>query len=50
VQGHWVEKPNQRRRRYYRLTRAGRQMLKQQRSTWKEFASAMNLITESGDA
>jgi transcriptional regulator len=45
VQGQWVEKPNQRRRRYYRLTPAGRAMLKEQRSIWKEFAAAMNLLT-----
>lgn len=50
LQGQWVEKPNQRRRRYYKLTRAGRQLLKQQRSVWKEFAAAMNLITEARNA
>ena len=50
VQGTWVEKPNQRRRRYYRLTRAGREVLKQQRSIWKEFAEAMNLLTEPENA
>lgn len=50
VQGQWVEKPNQRRRRYYKLTRAGRQLLKEQRSTWKEFVAAMNLITEAKNA
>ena len=50
VKGRWVEKPNQRRRRYYRLTHAGRRVLKQQRSTWKEFAMAMDLITEARNA
>jgi PadR family transcriptional regulator, regulatory protein PadR len=50
VRGQWVEKPNQRRRRYYRLTRAGRQVLKEQRSTWKEFSAAMDLITEAKNA
>ncbi|MBV8206663.1 MAG: PadR family transcriptional regulator [Acidobacteria bacterium] len=50
VQGRWVEKPNQRRRRYYRLTRAGRAVLKQQRGAWKEFAAAMNQITEPENA
>jgi transcriptional regulator len=50
VRGQWVEKPNQRRRRYYRLTPAGRLLLKQQRSIWKEFAAAMNQVTEAGNA
>lgn len=50
LQGHWVEKPNQRRRRYYKLTRAGRQLLKQQRSVWKEFAAAMDLLMETRNA
>lgn len=50
VRGQWVEKPNQRRRRYYRVTRAGRNVLKQQRSVWKEFAAAINQVTETENA
>jgi len=50
LQGQWVERPNQRRRRYYRLTRAGRRLLTEQRGMWKEFAAAMNLITEARNA
>jgi PadR family transcriptional regulator, regulatory protein PadR len=45
IQGRWVEKAGQRRRRYYRLTAPGRQMLKQQRTTWLEFVAAMQRIT-----
>ena len=45
IQGRWVEKAGQRRRRYYRLTVQGRKMLKEQRSVWLEFVKAMNLIT-----
>src|SRR5216110_3475978 len=44
IQGRWVEKAGQRRRRYYRLTPAGAQMLASQRSTWKEFVEAINRI------
>ena len=44
IQGRWVEKAGQRRRRYYRLTPAGEQMLKAQRNTWREFADAINRI------
>lgn len=44
VQGRWVEKAGQRRRRYYRLTPAGRTVLSAQRSTWEAFVRAINRI------
>src|SRR6476659_833701 len=44
IQGRWVEKAGQRRRRYYRLTPAGAQVLKSQRSTWRAFADAISRI------
>ncbi len=40
----WVEQVGQRRRRYYRLTAAGRQVLGDQRSAWRAFAAAINRI------
>jgi len=40
----WVEKPGQRRRRYYRLTAAGHKVLAEQRSTWLRFVGAVNRI------
>ncbi len=45
IQGRWVEKAGQRRRRYYRLTDDGKKILKAQRSTWLEFVAAINRIT-----
>src|SRR5215210_3457438 len=45
IKGRWVEKPGQRRRRYYRLTPAGRKVLATQRSGWREFVEAVSLIT-----
>jgi PadR family transcriptional regulator PadR len=45
IQGRWVEKAGQRRRRYYKLTSAGREVLKQQRSSWLEFVAAMQRLT-----
>ena len=48
IQGQWVEKAGQRRRRYYKLTPAGRKMLKEQRRTWAEFVAAMSRITGAG--
>ncbi len=45
IQGRWVEKPGQRRRRYYRLTAQGRKVLAAQRQGWREFAQAVRRIT-----
>src|SRR5918992_6289374 len=44
IQGRWVEKAGQRRRRYYRLTPAGKKILAAQRSSWREFVKAMSSI------
>ena len=45
IDGRWVEKAGQRRRRYYRLTPAGRKVLAAQRSSWREFVEAINRVT-----
>ena len=45
IKGTWVEKPGERRRRFYRLTAEGRRVLDSQRDTWKSFVTAMRLIT-----
>jgi len=45
IRGRWVEKAGQRRRRYYRLTRAGRKILAAQRDGWREFVEAIGRIT-----
>ena len=45
IQGRWVEKAGQRRRRYYRLTAEGKKVLAAQRSSWREFVEAINRIT-----
>src|SRR5256885_14877559 len=50
IQGRWIEKAGQRRRRYYRLTPAGEQVLKAQRGTWREFGDAINRIGGAGKA
>src|SRR5690606_21909083 len=34
LQGKWIEKPNQRRRRFYSITAEGRRVLASQRKTW----------------
>lgn len=45
IEGRWVEKAGQRRRRYYKLTAQGKTVLKEQRSSWLNFVNAMNRIT-----
>ena len=50
LQGRWVEKPGQRRRRFYGLTTEGRRVLARQRDTWKSFVHAIDLITGAGHA
>ncbi len=45
IQGRWVERPGQRRRRYYRLTAEGKKILAAQRNSWLEFVQAINRIT-----
>lgn len=46
LKGRWVEKPGQRRRRFYSLTAEGRSVLEQQRETWQRFVRAITSITE----
>ena len=44
IEGRWVEKVGQRRRRYYRLTPAGRRMLTKERSVWQQFFLALDRV------
>lgn len=44
IDGRWVEKAGQRRRRYYRLTPEGRRVLAKQRSLWQEFVEALDRV------
>src|SRR5215472_17174063 len=41
ISGQWVEAAGQRRGRYYKLTRAGRRMLSEQRRSWSTFLTAL---------
>jgi len=45
IDGRWVEKTGQRRRRYYRITSAGRKTLAAQRDVWRAFVAAVNRVT-----
>jgi transcriptional regulator len=44
IQGRWVEKPGERRRRFYRLTPEGRRVLWSERDSWSRFVTAINRI------
>jgi len=44
IEGRWVEKAGQRRRRYYKLTKTGTRMLASQRNIWENFFDALNRV------
>jgi PadR family transcriptional regulator, regulatory protein PadR len=48
--GRWVEKPEQRRRRYYRITAEGKRQLSAQRREWTEFVRAIGELAGVGNA
>ena len=50
IAGKWIEKPDERRRRFYRLTPEGRRVLAAQRSHWTAFVDAIKRITEKEHA
>lgn len=50
LDGRWVEKAGQRRRRYYRLTTEGRRVLARQRSVWRQFMTALDQVAGLGKA
>jgi len=50
IRGRWVEKAGQRRRRYYSITAAGREIVEVQRESWLEFVRAIGLVAGLSDA
>jgi len=50
LEGRWVEKAGQRRRRYYKLTVEGRRVLARQRSVWRQFMTALDQVAGLGKA
>jgi transcriptional regulator len=45
IVGRWVEKAGERRRRFYRLTPAGKTALEAQRQSWREFVTAITNVS-----
>ena len=50
IEGRWVEKAGQRRRRYYRLTGAGKKVLARQRSVWRNFLAGLDRVANISPA
>jgi PadR family transcriptional regulator, regulatory protein PadR len=45
IKGLWVEKAEQRRRRYYSLTAKGRKALRSKQQSWKDFVATISRVT-----
>src|SRR5262245_7305181 len=50
IEGRWVEKAGERRRRFYKLTKGGRKALAAQRGVWESFVAAINRVTRPENA
>ena len=50
IAGNWVEKPDERRRRFYKPTPEGKRVLALQRKTWAAFVEAVRRVTEDEHA
>lgn len=47
IEAHWEETTSARKRRFYQITRAGRKLLKERKSQWTAFRTAIDqLVTE----
>jgi PadR family transcriptional regulator PadR len=44
IEGRWIEKAGQRRRRYYKITPPGRKVLIEQRSSWHALLTALQRV------
>jgi transcriptional regulator len=45
IEGRWVEKAEQRRRRYYRLTPQGKKELRLRQKSWMDFVAVISRVT-----
>jgi PadR family transcriptional regulator len=48
IRGRWLERPGERRRRFWRLSTEGRKVLARERATWCEFMAAVNAVVGGG--
>src|SRR6201993_767217 len=45
IDGRWVEKAEQRRRRYYNLTAKGKKVLRSKQKSWQDFVAVISRVT-----
>jgi PadR family transcriptional regulator PadR len=50
ITGRWVEKPGQRRRRFYRITARGRAVLGEQQNAWTRFVQNLHRVLQVPEA
>ena len=48
IRSEWGSSENNRRARFYELTRAGRKQLAEERESWERFAQAVSRVLEAG--
>ena len=46
VDGRWIERAGERRKRYYRITARGRKALAAQRRSWRDFFDALDRVAQ----
>ena len=44
IKGTWVERPGERRRRFYKLIAEGRRFLRKERALWREFIAVVSRV------
>jgi len=48
VEGRWVERANERRKRLYRITARGKRILALQRRSWRDFFAVLDRVVQIG--
>jgi DNA-binding PadR family transcriptional regulator len=46
VEGRWVERASERRKRYYKITALGKKQLARQRQSWREFFETLDRVAQ----
>ena len=46
VEGRWVEKASERRKRFYKITAQGKKILAQQRKSWRDFFETLDRVAQ----
>jgi len=46
VEGRWVERPSERRKRFYKITSQGKKVLAAQRQSWRDFFETLDRVAQ----